>query len=139
MNFKHLLGRAPENQGEISKKIAILSSDGYDAVIDSIVDSAEYLEVFGSDVVPYARSWSSPADLSTAAFPLLAALSRSFAGSDSARGGSPVLTRNLASGTAQESVFQVKPSALRPHKPVLRQPNSVLKLLGLPVGKTLGR
>ena len=101
LNFKHLLGRAPENQAEVSaKKIELLSSSGYDSVIDSIVDSAEYLEVFGSDVVPYARSWSSPADLSTAAFPLLAALSRSFAGSDSARRGSPALTRSLASGNA---------------------------------------
>ena len=61
---------------------------------------AEYLEVFGSDIVPYARSWSSPADLSTAAFPMLAALQKSFAGSDSARGGSPALTRSLASGIA---------------------------------------
>ena len=100
LNYKHLLGRAPETQAEISTKIALLSEHGHDAVIDSIVDSAEYLEVFGSDIVPYARSWSSPADLSTAAFPMLAALQKSFAGSDSARGGSPALTRSLASGLA---------------------------------------
>jgi len=100
LNYKHLLGRAPETQAEISTKIALLSEHGHDAVIDSIVDSAEYLEVFGSDIVPYARSWSSPADLSTAAFPMLAALQKSFAGSDSARGGSPALTRSLASGVA---------------------------------------
>lgn len=100
LNYKHLLGRAPETQAEISAKIALLSEHGHDAVIDSIVDSAEYLEVFGSDIVPYARSWSSPADLSTAAFPMLAALQKSFAGSDSARGGSPALTRSLASGLA---------------------------------------
>ena len=72
LNYKHLLGRAPESQAEISTKIALMSEHGHDAVIDSIVDSAEYLEVFGSDIVPYARSWSSPADLSTAAFPMLA-------------------------------------------------------------------
>ena len=100
LNYKHLLGRAPESQAEISAKIALMSEHGHDAVIDSIVDSAEYLEVFGSDIVPYARSWSSPADLSTAAFPMLAALQKSFAGSDSARGGSPALTRSLASGIA---------------------------------------
>lgn len=100
LNCKHLLGRAPESQGEISAKIALLAEQGQDALIDSIVDSAEYLEVFGSDVVPYARSWSSPADLATAAFPMLAALQKSFAGSDSARGGSPALTRSLASGIA---------------------------------------
>ena len=71
LNFKHLLGRAPETQAEISSKIALLAEHGHDGLVDSIVDSAEYLEVFGSDVVPYARSWSSPADLSTAAFPML--------------------------------------------------------------------
>ena len=51
----------------------MLAEHGHDAVIDSIVDSAEYLEVFGSDIVPYARAWSSPADLATAAFSMLAA------------------------------------------------------------------
>ena len=100
LNVKHLLGRAPETQAEISAMITLQAEQGQGALIDSIVDSAEYLEVFGSDVVPYARSWSSPADLSTAAFPMLAALEKSFAGSDSARGGSPALTRSLASGIA---------------------------------------
>ncbi|MAB55531.1 MAG: phycobilisome linker polypeptide [Synechococcus sp. CPC35] len=116
LNVKHLLGRAPESQAEISAKICLLSEHGHDALIDSIIDSAEYLEVFGSDVVPYARSWSSPADLSTAAFPMLSALQKSFAGSDSARGGSSALTRALASGIAPRisvpsQAIGVKPSA----------------------------
>ena len=116
LNIKHLLGRAPHSQGEISAKVSMLAEHGQDALIDSIVDSAEYLEVFGSDNVPYARSWSSPADLSTAAFPLLAALQKSFAGSDSARGGSAALTRSLATGIAPRisvpsQVVGVRPSA----------------------------
>ena len=100
LNIKHLLGRAPHSQAEVSAKISIQADHGQEAVIDSIVDSAEYLEVFGSDVVPYARAWSSPADLATSAFPLLAAIQKNFAGSDSARGGSSNLISSYASGRA---------------------------------------
>ena len=100
LNFKHLLGRAPHAQAEVSSKISLLAEHGHDAVIDSIVDSAEYLEVFGGDVVPYARAWSSPADLATSAFSMLSALQKNFAGSDSARGGSSALMRSLASNIA---------------------------------------
>ena len=114
LNFKHLLGRAPETQAEISAKISLLAEHGHDALVDSIVDSAEYLEVFGSDVVPYARSWSSPADLSTAAFPMLAALQKSFAGSDNARGAGPALTRSLANGVAPRISLPSQPVGLRP-------------------------
>ena len=114
LNVKHLLGRAPETQAEISAMITLQAEHGQGALIDSIVDSAEYLEVFGSDVVPYARSWSSPADLSTAAFPMLAALQKSFAGSDSARGGSPALTRSLASGIAPRISVPSQAVGVRP-------------------------
>ena len=114
LNVKHLLGRAPETQAEISAMITLQAEQGQGALIDSIVDSAEYLEVFGSDVVPYARSWSSPADLSTAAFPMLAALEKSFAGSDSARGGSPALTRSLASGIAPRISVPSQAVGVRP-------------------------
>jgi phycoerythrin-associated linker protein len=100
LNIKHLLGRAPHSQAEISAKISLQAEYGQAAVIDSIVDSAEYLEVFGSDVVPYARAWSSPADLATSAFPLFAAIKKSFAGSDSARGSASNLISSYASGRA---------------------------------------
>ena len=114
LNFKHLLGRAPHSQAEMSAKISLQAEHGQAAVIDSIVDSAEYLEVFGSNVVPYARSWSSPADLSTAAFPMLAALEKSFAGSDSARGGSSSLTTSLGRGMAPRISFPSQPFGVRP-------------------------
>ena len=84
----------------MSQKISLQADSGHDALVDSMIDSAEYLEVFGSDIVPYARAWSSPADLATSAFPMLSALQKSFAGSDSARGGSSALTRSMASGNA---------------------------------------
>tara|TARA_B100000085_G_scaffold245256_1_gene238297 strand:- start:1172 stop:2818 length:1647 start_codon:yes stop_codon:yes gene_type:complete len=114
LNFKHLLGRAPHSQSEMSQKISLQAEKGQAAVIDSIIDSAEYLEVFGSDIVPYARAWSSPADLSTAAFPMLAALEKSFAGSDSARGGSSALTTSLGSGYAPRISVPSQSVGVRP-------------------------
>ena len=114
LNFKHLLGRAPHSQAEVSGKISMLAEHGHDAVIDSIVDSAEYLEVFGSDVVPYARAWSSPADLATSAFSMLAALQKNFAGSDSARGGSSTLMRSLGSNTAPPISRSTEVAGYRP-------------------------
>ena len=114
LNLKHLLGRAPHSQAEIGAKIALQAEHGHDALIDSIIDSAEYLEVFGSDVVPYARAWNSPADLSTAAFPMLAALQKSFAGSDSARGGSSALTSSMGSGMAPRISLTSQAIGIRP-------------------------
>jgi len=114
LNFKHLLGRAPHSQSEMSQKISLQAEKGQAAVIDSIIDSAEYLEVFGSDIVPYARAWSSPADLSTAAFPMLAALEKSFAGSDSARGGRSALTTSLGSGYAPRISVPSQSVGVRP-------------------------
>ncbi|MEM9484156.1 MAG: phycobilisome rod-core linker polypeptide, partial [Cyanobacteria bacterium P01_F01_bin.116] len=55
LNFKHLLGRSPENNAEISKHIQILADGGFDAEIDSYLDSDEYFETFGTDLVPYYR------------------------------------------------------------------------------------
>ena len=114
LNFKHLLGRAPHDQSEVSAKIALQAEHGHSALIDSIIDSAEYLEVFGSDVVPYARAWNSPADLSAAAFPLLAAVQKSFAGSDSARGGSSALTSSMGSGIAPRISLTSEAVGVRP-------------------------
>nr|WP_115093419.1 phycobilisome rod-core linker polypeptide [Synechococcus sp. UW106] len=138
LTFKHLLGRAPETQAEISAKIALQAEHGHDGLVDSIVDSAEYLEVFGSDVVPYARSWSSPADLSTAAFPMLAALQRSFAGSDSARGGSPALTRSLANGVAPRISLPSQPVGLRPSSGSYTSTQFNSKSPGITSGKDSG-
>jgi phycoerythrin-associated linker protein len=101
LNTKHLLGRPPQNQAEMSRLIAILNDGGHSAVVDALVDSAEYAEVFGEDIIPYARAWNSPADLSTASFPNMAALERSFAISDSAVGARSILQGNLAKNTTQ--------------------------------------
>ncbi len=53
LNFKHLLGRAPQDQTEISEHIRRCNEDGYDAEIDSYIDSPEYMGTFGENIVPY--------------------------------------------------------------------------------------
>tara|TARA_Y100000385_G_scaffold291523_1_gene370040 strand:- start:7885 stop:9603 length:1719 start_codon:yes stop_codon:yes gene_type:complete len=99
LNLKHLLGRPPIDQAEMSAHISLLSSGGHDAVIDFIVDSAEYAEVFGDDIVPYTRSFTSAAGIPTSGFANMAALERGFAISDSAVGSRSQLSNSLARGT----------------------------------------
>jgi phycoerythrin-associated linker protein len=53
LNFKHLLGRAPADQAELSEHIRTCIENGYDAEIDSYIDSPEYQEKFGDNVVPF--------------------------------------------------------------------------------------
>jgi phycoerythrin-associated linker protein len=57
LNFKHLLGRAPQNKAEMREHFTILQEQGFDAEIDSYIDSAEYQERFGEDQVPYLHGW----------------------------------------------------------------------------------
>lgn len=57
LNFKHLLGRAPQNKEEMLHHFTILQEQGYDAEIDSYLDSAEYQERFGEEQVPYLHGW----------------------------------------------------------------------------------
>ena len=110
LNLKHLLGRPPANQAEMSAHITLLASGGHDAVIDFIVDGAEYAEVFGDDVVPYTRSFTSAAGTPNSSFANMAALERGFAISDSAIGGRSQLSNALARGTT--AYIQV-PSGVR--------------------------
>lgn len=58
LNFQHILGRAPESQAEVSEHIRRCNDAGYEADIDSYVDSEEYQQAFGENIVPYARDKS---------------------------------------------------------------------------------
>jgi phycobilisome core-membrane linker protein len=60
--FKHLLGRAPKDQIEISTYNDLLAKQGLKAAVDTMVNSPEYIAVFGEDVVPYPRYASDPAN-----------------------------------------------------------------------------
>ncbi len=52
LNFKHFLGRAPRTQTEISEHIQILVNEGYNAEINSYIDSSEYDSLWGKSRVP---------------------------------------------------------------------------------------
>jgi phycoerythrin-associated linker protein len=55
LNFMHFLGRPPESQAEVSEHIRRCIEEGYDAEIDSYIDSAEYQANFGENTVPFNR------------------------------------------------------------------------------------
>ncbi|MGD1875307.1 MAG: phycobilisome rod-core linker polypeptide [Mastigocoleus sp.] len=57
LNFKHLLGRAPQDIQEIAERSRLLDSCGYEAEINSYIDSDEYLNTFGENTVPYYRGY----------------------------------------------------------------------------------
>jgi phycobilisome core-membrane linker protein len=59
--FRHILGRAPATQQEIRQYNKLLADAGLKAAVDAMVDSAEYAQFFGEDVVPYRRYPSLPA------------------------------------------------------------------------------
>jgi phycobilisome core-membrane linker protein len=61
LGTKHFLGRAPLDQMEIRKYNQILAGQGIRAFIRSMVSSAEYLQAFGEDTVPYNRFLTLPA------------------------------------------------------------------------------
>ena len=61
LTTKHLLGRPPINQKEVSAGIQLIAEQGFDSFVDSLVRSEEYLETFGTDTVPYLRGFKSEA------------------------------------------------------------------------------
>ena len=101
LNYKHLLGRAPLNQAEIQKSIKLQAEAGFDALIDSLTDCAEYAEVFGSDIVPYWRTADSYAGMMTSSFNMMRELaSTKVAVSDNAQGSRSRTVNPLATAAA---------------------------------------
>jgi hypothetical protein len=88
LNYKHLLGRAPYDHGEIQEHFGAYHRLGYEAEIDSYIDSEEYYNFFGESVVPYYRGFKYQTFQSAAAFPRLLKLYGGDAGSDTDRKGS---------------------------------------------------
>jgi hypothetical protein len=81
LNHKHLLGRAPQNKAEMLHHFTILQEEGYDAEIDSYIDSTEYQERFGEEVVPYLTGWDYSAGQQGRQFSWLMQLARGAAAS----------------------------------------------------------
>lgn len=61
LGTKHFLGRAPLNQKEIQTYNQVLANEGIRAFISALVNSMEYLQIFGEDTVPYRRFPTLPA------------------------------------------------------------------------------
>jgi phycobilisome core-membrane linker protein len=61
LGTKHFLGRAPENQKEIQKYNRLLAAEGIRGFVRALVNSMEYVQVFGEDTVPYRRFPTLPA------------------------------------------------------------------------------
>lgn len=61
LGTKHFLGRAPLDQAEIRKYNQILATSGIKAMVTDMVNSREFLDAFGEDVVPYNRYETFPA------------------------------------------------------------------------------
>jgi phycoerythrin-associated linker protein len=84
LNFLHLLGRAPQDQREVSEHIVRCVAEGYDAEIDSYIDSDEYQAAFGENTVPSYRGKDSAANPKQIGYNRMFALDRGAAQVDSA-------------------------------------------------------
>ena len=84
LNFKHLLGRAPDGYDETAFHSNILDNDGYDADIDSYLDSQEYQEAFGENIVPYYKGYVSQNGQSMLAYSNMFDLANNMSTSDKA-------------------------------------------------------
>jgi len=107
LNFKHLLGRAPENYEEISKHIKILAEGGFAAEIDSYLDSDEYCQSFGENIVPYYRGYQTQTGKNVAAFTHSFQLLRGASSSDKS-------ILNNTSPQLQEALLDDKPTKVEP-------------------------
>jgi phycocyanin-associated rod linker protein len=82
LNFKHLLGRAPYDESEIIEHLDRYQNQGFNADIDSYIDSVEYEANFGDAIVPYYRGFSTQKGQKIAGFTRMFKLYRGYANSD---------------------------------------------------------
>ena len=82
LRFKHILGRPIKCQTEIIQSSNILNKQGFEAHIDLLIDSEEYNNIFGEDIVPHIRSWNSQIGLKTQSFLDTSSITKAFATSD---------------------------------------------------------
>jgi phycocyanin-associated rod linker protein len=106
LNYKHLLGRAPYDESEVVYHLDLYQNKGYDAEIDSYIDSVEYQNNFGDSIVPYYRGFETQPGQKTVGFNRIFRLYRGYANSDRAQveGTKSRLARELASNKASSIV-----------------------------------
>lgn len=87
LNYKHLLGRAPYDESEIAYHVDLYNSQGYEAEINSYIDSLEYQENFGDNIVPFYRDFvTTGIGQKTVGFSRMFQLYRGYASSSRAEG-----------------------------------------------------
>lgn len=106
LNFKHLLGRAPYEESEISYHNDLYHNEGFDAEIDSYIDSEEYLNNFGDRIVPNYRGFETQPGQKTVGFNRMFRLYRGYANSDRAQveGSKSRLARELGTNSSSSIV-----------------------------------
>ena len=82
LNFKHLLGRAPYDEAEVIEHLDRYQNEGFEADIDSYINSEEYETSFGDDIVPYCRGFDTQTGQKIAGFTRMFSLYRGYANSD---------------------------------------------------------
>jgi phycoerythrin-associated linker protein len=116
LNFMHFLGRAPQSQAEISEHIVRCVAEGYDAEIDSYINSEEYQALFGENVVPANRGASTEIGQSQVTYNRMFALDRGPSQISSAVKSAQVGTSNkikaasvnlAGSGQANKKTFKI--------------------------------
>jgi phycoerythrin-associated linker protein len=97
LNYKHLLGRAPDNFDEMRYHSNVLDQSGFEADIDSYLDGDEYQNAFGENIVPYYRGYRTQSGQSMLEFTNMLQLLRSASSSDKnlTGGNKPQLTRAI--------------------------------------------
>ncbi|MEO0825017.1 MAG: phycobilisome linker polypeptide [Cyanobacteria bacterium J06642_9] len=106
LNFKHLLGRAPYDEAEVIEHLDRYQNQGFDADIDSYIDTAEYENNFGDNIVPYYRGFNTQVGQKIAGFTRMFSLYRGYANSDRSQiaGSESRLASELGSGSVSAVV-----------------------------------
>ncbi len=96
--FRHLLGRTPYDLEEMRGHSTTLDNKGFEADVDSFVDSAEYQDTFGEDTVPFLRGYKTESCQSMVQFTHFFAMVRGSSSSSlkgSIAGKAPVLNSRV--------------------------------------------
>ncbi|MBO9999166.1 MAG: phycobilisome linker polypeptide [Cyanobacteria bacterium SID2] len=102
LNFKHLLGRTPDGLEEMRAHSTILDTQGFEAEIDAYLDSDEYQDAYGENIVPYYRGYKTQPGRNMVGFTHMFAMLRGASSSDfkgSVSGKEPILNKHVIQET----------------------------------------
>ncbi|GBO52806.1 phycobilisome rod linker polypeptide-like [Pseudanabaena sp. lw0831] len=121
LNFKHLLGRAPESAEEMADHAQLLDRGGFEMEINNYIDSDEYHDAFGEDTVPYYRGHKSQIGKKMVGFTHMFQLLRGSASSDKD-------PSHQNRSRLNSCIFRNRPSAIAPLKGAAHSPYGKLKV-----------